>query len=215
MKRLFPVAAVALLAVCAGVAAYLHWGARARAFPAFDEPSAGSWQGYGGDWNLENGVYTDRTEGRGDKLVGGPQAFGNYTVSADVRFDGEPGDPKFGDAGILLRVMDPGVGVDAHRGYYAALRPDDHALMIGAMAFHFRELATTPFPHELRRMHWYRMTFTARECTFHLHAEDPETRESADLSYVEHACAPLQGQVGVRSYYAKASWRNLQVTLLP
>lgn len=197
-------------ALCAG-ALLMHRVRSAETFPPFDEQHAPSWHAYGGDWSLDHGVYTNHTPGRGDKLVGGPQAFGNYSVSTDVRFDTASGDPSFGDAGVLLRVMDPGVGVDAHRGYYAALRLDDHALVIGAMAFQYRELATTSFPHELRTMHWYHLTFTAHECTFRVHAEDPDTKEAADLAYVEHACTPRQGQVGIRSYYARASWRDMQV----
>ncbi len=213
MTRLSLLAAGACV-LFAGVAAYVRWNARAHTFPLFEERSAANWQAYGGDWALENGIYTDRVNGRGDKLVGGPQNYGNYSVATDLRFDTEPGDPRFGDAGLLLRVQNPRIGVDAHQGYYAALRLDDHALIIGAMNFSFRELATTPFPHAIHAMHWYRLTFTARECTFHVQAEDLQTREGATLSYVEHDCSPIRGQVGVRSYYSRASWRDLQVHLL-
>ena len=204
-----------VVAVCACTIAYLCAEHHNRAFPTFDDKDSASWHSYGGNWVLNDGVYTNRADGRGDKLVAGPQNLGDYSVSSDLRFDTPAGDPQFGDAGLLLRVLDPNVGVDAHRGYYAALRKDDHVLLIGAMSFYFRELATTPFPHEIRNGHWYHLTFTSRECTFHLRAEDPATQESAEVSYVERSCSPRQGQVGIRSYYAKASWRNLQVMPLP
>ena len=202
------------LAVALIAAAYLLWFREPRGFPRLDGRDAASWHAYGGDWQLRDGIYTNRADGRGDKLVAGPVTQGNYAVSSDVRFDAAPDDPSFGDAGLLLRTLEPSVGVDALRGYYAALRPDDHMLLIGAMAFGFRELATTPFPHELRTGHWYHLTFSSLNCTFHARAEDTATRESADLSYVEKACDPLRGQVGLRSYYAKASWRDLQVKRL-
>lgn len=189
----------------------LHWFHGWHRFPQFEEKDAAEWHAYGGDWHLQDGVFSNRADGRGDKLTAGPISQGNYEVSADLRFDTAPEDPTFGDAGLLLRVMDSTVGVDALRGYYAALRLDDHVLLIGSMAFGFRELATAPFPHELRTGHWYHLTFTSQGCTFHVRAEDTTTRESADLSYVEQSCDPLQGQVGVRSYYAKASWRDLRV----
>ena len=135
---------------------------------------AARWQAYGGDWLLHDGIYTDRANGRGGQAGGRPPHGRRLCpVSADVRFDTAPEDLQFGDAGLLLRGCDPAVGVDQHRGYYAALREDDHMLMIGAMAFSFRELATTPFPHEIRSGHWYRLTFTARGCTFRARAACP------------------------------------------
>jgi hypothetical protein len=123
------------------------------------------------------------------------------------------GDPQFGDAGLLLRVQDPTIGVDAHRGYYAGLRLDDHTLLIGAQSFAFREVANAQFPHEIHTGRWYRLTFAAQGCTFHASVEDLETNDRADVSYVEQSCTPLQGQIGLRSYYAKASWRRLKVKL--
>ena len=215
LRRSFLASTALILGVIAAAGAgwHVYHDNRGR-FPQFDARDSTRWQAYGGDWMLRDGVYTNRANGRGDKLVGGPRNEGDYTVSAGLRFDTAPEDPQFGDAGLLLRVLDPGEGVDQHRGYYAALRPDDHMLLIGGMAFSFRELATTPFPHEIRSGHWYRLTFTAHGCTFRVHAEDTETKEAADVSYVERECTPRQGQVGLRSYYAKASWRDLQVVPL-
>ena len=201
----------AALAVIAVAAALFSWRGLTHRYPGFNPQDAANWHSFGGDWILQDGIYTDHSDGRGDKLLGGPSDRGDYAVAADVRFDTAPQDPSFGDAGLLLRVLDPAIGVDALRGYYAALRPDDHMLLIGTMSFGFRELATTPFPHELRTGRWYHLTFTSRGCTFVLRAEDLVSGENAELSYVEQTCDPSAGQVGVRSYYAKSSWRNLQV----
>lgn len=205
---------VGVLIALVAFGGFAIWKGRAHPFPRFSSQDAASWRSFGGDWSLQDGVFTDHSDGRGDKLVGGPADQGSYAVSAGVRFDAAPQDPSFGDAGLLLRVRDPAIGVDAMRGYYAALRQDDHMLLIGSMAFGFRELATTPFPHELHPGRWYRLTFTAKGCTFLLSAEDAVTGETAELSYVEQTCDPDAGQVGIRSYYAKASWRDLQVRVL-
>lgn len=193
------------------VAALIAWRAQPSSFPRIQESDLQRWRAYGGDWNMQDGVYSDRLDGRGDKILGGPLGQGDYAVSSEIRFDGTPEDPTFGDAGLLLRVQDPSIGVDAMRAYYGALRMDDHALIIGNMSFSFRELAAIPFPHELHTNHWYRLTFTSLGCTFRLRAEDEATHESAEVSYVEQTCDPVRGQVGLRSYYAHASWRNLQV----
>ena len=206
---------VGAVLVCAGATGYLQWRARAGTLPSFDESYAANWHPYGGDWLMQNMMYTDRSDGRGDKLLAGPLDLGEYSVSADMRFDMPPANFSFGDAGLLLRVVEPSLGVDAHRGFYAGLRSDDHALIVGSMNNTYRELATTPFPREIRSGRCYHLTFSAQGCTFRFQVVDPETKESAELSYVEHACTPLHGQIGLRSYYAKASWRNLQVSMLP
>ena len=153
--------------------------------------------------------------GGGTSILAGPTNYGNYSVTAEMRFDSIPVDPVFGDAGLLLRVEDPAIGVDAHRGYYAALRLDDHTLLIGVQSFSFREVATAQFPHALQTGRWYELTFTAHDCTFHASAQDVLTGDRTDVSYVEQACRPLRGQIGLRSYYAKASWRRLRVEPYP
>jgi hypothetical protein len=208
MRVLLGIAAIA--AIVAGAIFWIH---RSSVFPELDASSQDHWHAYGGDWHLMNGVMTDRMDGRGDKIIAGPKNYGNYVVTAEMRFDSMSGDPQFGDAGLLLRVQDPTIGVDAHRGYYAGLRLDDHTLLIGAQSFAFREVANAQFPHEIHTGRWYRLTFAAQGCTFHASVEDLETNDRADVSYVEQSCTPLQGQIGLRSYYAKASWRRLKVKL--
>ena len=203
--------AIAIMAI-SGVA-WLSWLRRSSDFPELSLSSIDRWQTYGGDWHIADGVITDRTDGRGDKIVAGPKNYGDYTVTAELRFDSSSGDPQFGDAGLILRVQDPAIGVDAHRGFYAGLRLDDRTLIIGSHSFTFRELANVQFPHEIRTGRWYLLTFTANGCTFHASVEDTETNDRADVSYVEGSCTPLQGQIGLRSYYAKASWRRLKVKL--
>ncbi len=207
---------VVLVLICAcGVVWYLRSAGSAGRYPAMSARDVDQWHTFGGQWSLTNGIYTDRMDGRGDRAVVGPLDAGDYTVSSDLRFDTPSGDNEFGDAGLVLRVTNSGIGVDAFRGYYAGLRLDDHALLIGAMTFDFRELANTGFPHQLRTGHWYHLDFTARGCTFLLKATDPETNDTAEVSYVEPSCTQTRGQVGVRSYYAKTSWRDFQVHLLP
>lgn len=202
-----------LLVAGAAVALYV-WRRSASDFPQISSTSLDQWRAYGGDWHVANGMITDRADGLGDKLIAGPKNYGDYSVSADMRFDSAPGDPQFGDAGLLLRVRDPAIGVDAHRGFYTGLRLDDHTLQIGAQSFTYREVASTVFPRDIHPGRWYRLTFAAVGCTFHASVEDMETKDQAQVSYVEPACKPLTGQIGLRSYYARASWRDVRVRLV-
>jgi hypothetical protein len=203
--------AIALAVIVSVVA--LQWIRQHSDYPELSSSTMDQWQSYGGDWHIADGVMTDRIDGRGDKMIAGAKNHGNYTIVAELRFDSTSGDPQFGDAGVLLRVQDPAIGVDAHRGFYAGLRLDDHTLLIGSQSFTFREMATAQFPHEIRTGRWYRLTFASIGCTFHASVEDTETNDRAEVSYVERSCSPMQGQIGLRSYYAKASWRRLKVKL--
>ncbi|HTF67369.1 MAG TPA: family 16 glycoside hydrolase [Edaphobacter sp.] len=202
-----------VLVVIVGAGTF-QWILHSSDFPELSASSMDQWHSYGGDWHVADGVITDRIDGRGDKIIAGPKNYGNYTVTAELRFDSTSGDPQFGDAGLLVRVQDPAIGVDAHRGFYAGLRLDDHTLLIGSQSFTFREMATAQFPHEIRTGRWYRLTFASTGCTFHASVEDTETSDRTEVSYVERSCSPLQGQIGLRSYYAKASWRRLKVKLI-
>ena len=202
------------IAIAAISVAAVQWFNRSSDFPELSSSSMDRWQTYGGDWHIADGVITDRADGRGDKIIAGPKNYGDYTLTAELRFDSISGDPQFGDAGLILRVLDPSIGVDGHRGFYAGLRLDDHTLIIGSEAFTFRELANAQFPHEIRTGRWYLLTFTAKGCTFHASVKDTETSDRTDVSYVERSCTPLQGQIGLRSYYAKASWRRVKIKLI-
>lgn len=205
-------AAVVLFATAAALAIR---GLYAPAGPAtFSAQAMRNWRNYGGDWSFDDGIYSDMMSGRGDKSLVGSAALGDYSVSSDLRFNSPPADTEYGDAGLLLRALDPAIGVDSYRGYYGALRVNDHMLLIGSSDYTWQELASIRFPEKIRQGDWYHIEFTARGCTFKLSAQDTVTGESAELSYVQPNCTPRAGQVGLRSYYAQASWKDFHVKQL-
>ena len=184
---------------CVAVVLIVRWVRPTGDYPEISSSVTDQWQAYGGDWHVSDGILTDRTDGRGDMMLTGPANHGDYNITSEIRFDSIAGDPQYGDAGMVIRVQDPAIGVDAHRGFYAGLRLDDHTLLIGAQSFTFRELANTQLTHEIHTGRWYRMTFAVTGCTFHASAEDMETKDHAEVSYVEPSCSPVQGQVKTSS----------------
>lgn len=75
----------------------------------------------------------------------------DFTLSTRIRIlEGE------GEAGLLLRASNPGVGLHAVEGYYAALRPAEDAVVLGLMnGGTWRELARAEVPAQTDA--WYDM----------------------------------------------------------
>jgi hypothetical protein len=90
------------------------------------------WQPIGGRWSEHDGVFSNATYGRGDMLIAQHSDGSNYTISADIRFDLLFPETHYGDAGLVIRTTNPEPGVDSYQGYYAGLRPDQQAIVLGA-----------------------------------------------------------------------------------
>ena len=76
LRRSLSIAAVALVAITV-TAVLSHRIFAARRYPRFVPEDAANWHSFGGDWSLANGTYSNRSDGRGDKLLGGvPDAGG-------------------------------------------------------------------------------------------------------------------------------------------
>src|ERR1700749_328911 len=84
------------------------------------------WTSYGGVWSLDNGVFHNNSNDRGDKLMSGSSDWTDLAISADVQMD-----HGSGDAGLMVRSNDEDRGVDAYIGYYAGLRVVEGTLIAG------------------------------------------------------------------------------------
>lgn len=170
-----------------------------------------TWHVVDGRWVDNDGVISVLTYGRGDMELAGNETWTNYTFAADLRYDLLFPETHYGDAGLVARVSDASEGVDSYRGYYAGLRADDQALVFGRADFGWRELATAHMPHPIRMGEWYHMEIAARGCTLAITVIDP-LRQATNLTYTDRDCRPA-GAVGLRSFYAQSSWRNVTVHL--
>ncbi|MBW4026693.1 MAG: hypothetical protein HIU93_04775 [Acidobacteria bacterium] len=181
---------------------HLHAGQSVR----FEDLS--SFHFFGGDWTALSGTISDGRSGRGDLAVTTDSTWGRVHLSGDVRFDNFfPGVP-YGDAGFVLRVTQPDVGVDSFHGYYAGIRIQNQTLVFGKAEDHWSELKEQPLTFAVTPGGWYHLSVDADKCRFVVRARPVAGGREASFVYDDPDCFP-SGAVGLRLFYVQASWRNL------
>jgi hypothetical protein len=81
---------------------------------------------YGGSWRIEHGEFT-AAAGPGPKLIADRAKISAGEVGVEVLFP----DAAPGNAGLIVRVADPGEGADKFTGYEIALVPEGKSLCLG------------------------------------------------------------------------------------
>lgn len=176
------------------------------ALPYASDFAAGQsgWIGYGGCWTTSNAILSDTCGGSdGDKSIAGSTGWTNYTLTGDIRID------SGGQAGLLVRATDPGVGADALHGYYVGVTAT--RLFMGREDGGWTELASTALPAGLPKGAWYHMSVRVSGCTISVTGRPEATTMPISLTHTDTGCLP-HGAVGVRDQGATASWRSLTVT---
>lgn len=212
LRRTVLIAGPVLIAL---VASLLLWrGSHAQAEPETLPTALSQWQAYEGSWASSNGEITDRTGGRGDKLMTGDPNRNDFIYRADLRFNSER-DFEFGDAGLVLRASNLTVGTDSLYGYYVGIRPGTRTLKLGRMQNEYIDLALRTLDAPIQTGTWYRMEVHVRACAFAIQVSDASGAIIGRLHFDDRDCVTRAGQVGLRSYGMVASWRNLSVQALP
>ena len=164
------------------------------------------WKAVGGDWTIANGVIYNNSNERGSKLLTGSSAWGDYTVSADVQFEGDNA-----DIGVIIRTSDEKKeGSDTYNGYYIGLRSLDGALVIGRSAFGWSEAPPVSIPGGVHSSVWYRLRVTAYGCNIAASAQNLSTLQTVWMAFEEPDCLKT-GHIGLRSLSAGGMWRNISV----
>ena len=204
-------AAVAL----ATLAVVLLWWRRAHAkdgrLPYQDHFASGSmieWKEYGGSWQVINGIVQNNSDDTGSKLITGLPLLGNYRVQADVQLLN-----NYGDAGVLLRVQKPEVGVNAFFGYYLGVRLPNEA-WLGEMDYGFVLLQQRTLTTVVRPGVWYHLDVAVNGCTITGFVSMPDGTQLGSVRHDAEDC-PRTGSFGLRSFGAGGSWRNVRVEALP
>ncbi len=164
------------------------------------------WKSYGGSWEVLNEVIHNNSAERGPMLVSGSDKWTDYTLVADLQFDG-----NHGDMGVIIRSNDEEEGVDAYRGYYAGLRTTDGSLVIGRADYGWMEAKPVQMPGGVHSGTWYRLTVTSYQCSIGAASENLSTHQKAYVVLGEHPCVQ-SGHIGLRSVATGGSWRNISVT---
>ena len=174
----------------------------------FASGSASGWTTYNGNWAVSGNAYANTTvDTNGDKAVTGSPAWDNYTLQADVQITSGGG-----DAGLLLRVTNPAAGTDSLHGYYAAVSGNG-TLTLSRENNSWTPLQTMAISGGVSTGVWYHLTAQAIGCTITVSAQPVGSTAVTGFTYSDSGCAFTAGAVGIRSYNAAASWRDISVAV--
>ena len=203
-------AIAALLGASAAGAWLIYERSPNRGLPYSDSFPTGSseeWTAYGGTWRAAQGAMRNESDERGAKLMTGSPWWKDYTVTTDVELLGQQG-----DAGVILRGSDEEQGVDSYTGYYAGLRSNDGALIIGLAEHGWLQLRAKPVPGGVKPFHWYRLRATVQGCRISAVAVDSVTGQTTAISVDDQRNCFQRGRVGIRSHSSGGAWKNFSVT---
>jgi hypothetical protein len=180
-------------------------------YAPFASGNDAGWTTYGGSWSVTGEAYSNTTGGFGEKAVSGSTGWSDYTLQGDVRFDGLAAHRS--DTGLLFRVTRPSTGVDALNGYYVGIDPAGTFFLGRMQAGQYAWLhAGEPLPEGVVVAgRWYHVVVQAVGCTFTVTAHPVGSQTFQTFTYTDSPCFSA-GQIGVRTYGAQASWRNIVVT---
>ena len=163
------------------------------------------WNAVGGKWEVDNGIIRDNSTERGAKLLTGSSDWRNYTLNADIRFDGEGA-----DMGVIVRSNDEKEGVDTYNGYFVGLRNLDGTIVIGRSDYGWIEARPLPIPGGVHPSVWYRLRVTAYECNIAASVQNLTTSQTAWIAFEERSCVET-GRIGLRSMNPSGMWRNVSI----
>jgi signal transduction histidine kinase len=164
------------------------------------------WTAVGGTWEIAGGVIRNNSAERGAKLLAGSSDWRNYTLNADIRFDGGGA-----DMGVIIRSNDEKEGVDTYNGYFVGLRNLDGTIVIGRSDYGWLEARPLPIPGGVHPSVWYRLRVTAYECNIAASVQNLTTFQTAWIAFEERSCVET-GRIGLRSLNPGGTWRNISVT---
>jgi len=174
--------------------------------PDFSGPDKHGFAEYGGTWVSGGGVLRQTASAAGTKALFGSTAWTNYVLQADVRLD------SAGQAGLVVRVTDPEIGADAHRGYYLGLESTTGELIFGRQDHGWTSIATSAVDGGVSTGTWYRLRVEVTGCTFTVSTRPASSPAPVTtLTSTVTGCDPA-GMVGLRSHYTSASWQNVGLT---
>lgn len=199
-----------VLVILASLVAVISWSSM-QSTKRTDYESMRGWQSISGRWNMHGGTFFNSNYGRGDMLIAQHSQGKDYSIAADIRFDLLFPESHYGDAGLVIRTSDPEQGVDSYEGYYAGLRPDDQSVILGRASYNWQLLARAPLTTPVKVGAWYRVQVAVRGCTLTVTVTPQDDGSPTRLEHKDDNCL-TQGVAGLRSFYAQAAWRNVQIT---
>jgi hypothetical protein len=169
---------------------------------SFQEPPATAIEGfvaYGGAWAVE-GEVVHAPAGDGPRLTAKGPPLGTGTVSVQVRFP----DDTPGNAGLIVKVNNSGVGADRFHGYEVSLDPSRQILRIGRHRGNWEPIRDVPCAVPVGR--WIDLSVRMTDSALEVRVDDRLILEFEDRE------RPLSaGAVGLRTWRREAAFRGLTI----
>ena len=141
------------------------------------------------------------------KAVAGESAWSDYLLEAAVMLKSGNG-----NAGLILRVQDPGPGPDQMHGYYIGFTT--HTLYFGRMDNNWRQLATVDLskrPAGVELDTWHRLRIAAKKGHFRVWFDPLHDHTEPILDLRDDSGPILKGMVGMRVFDTTAWFDDLVV----
>ncbi|HEX3007994.1 MAG TPA: family 16 glycoside hydrolase, partial [Bacteroidales bacterium] len=155
---------------------------------AFATNGPNQWTNFAGGWQQKDGKYYSESYG-----IGGVKSVAMTTLFTDVVYDATitiHSDNAQG--GVLFRVTEPAIGVDAYKGYYAALNTSGE-LILGKASNNWSQLSNAKLPVEEGKPHHLRVI--AQKDRIRVFVDDMNT---ARIDVTDSSFA--SGAIGLRQY---------------
>jgi hypothetical protein len=170
---------------------------------SFQEPGAHQpvrgFTAHGGGWKLDGGVLL-AGGGPGPKLVSRHPAFATGEAGVEVFF----ADRAAGNAGLILKTSQPGVGADHFTGYEVSLDPARGVLNFGRHRRNWEHIKDVPCEIPLQK--WVALAVKLGENSLEV-----RVNHKVVLSYTDRTHPLPAGAVGVRPWQRPARFRKLWV----
>jgi alpha-L-arabinofuranosidase len=162
-------------------------------------PAIHGFKPYGGRWLVSDGVLSfDGLDG--PKLVSDHEAFRNGAVGVDLLFADRQGE----NAGLIVRVNQPGLGADKFTGYEVSLDAARQKLRLGRHRHNFKLIQDVPCAVAVGR--WLALEVRLAGPVIEVLVDG-----KLALRHDDGAEALPAGAVGVRTWHRAAGCRNLWV----
>ena len=165
-----------------------------------------NWIFYGGGWFSKDGaLYAASNAGsrgygiRGSKIVDNSTLYRDFTYKASVKLTSK------GDAGLVFRLSEAGIGPDVYHGYYIGLNPQNGRIEFGKSNNKWTLIKSTKLDIELNRE--YVLKVKAKGNVFEFYLDHKLVMKATDATYTK-------GSIGLRTYDAQAIYDDVEITVL-
>lgn len=170
---------------------------------SFEEPAVttgpAGWRGFGGNWTSKSDeIHVDG--GDGPQLVLASPVVLDGTVEARVRAEGGEG-----NAALMVRVSNVGLGADNFDGYEIGMRAGSGQLILGRHRHDFHLLSEVPAPVGPREWHRLRAVLAGARIQVFLDDEASPRIDFTDPAPI------LSGGTALRTWHLPASYRDVFV----